>query len=89
MADYDDTNRGVLFKNENKEQDSHADYNGTINVGGTEYWLNAWLKTGKSGKKFMSLSVKEKKPLPKPASKNEYSSAKNGGFSNMDEDIPW
>ena len=34
MSDYDDTNRGALFKNERKEQETHADYNGTINVGG-------------------------------------------------------
>lgn len=60
MSDYDDTNRGALFKNERKEQETHADYNGTINVGGQEFWLNAWLKESKSGKKFFSLSVKAK-----------------------------
>jgi len=58
---YDDTNRGVLFKNEEKENERHADYRGSINVGGTEFWLNAWIKTSsKTGKKFMSLSVKPK-----------------------------
>lgn len=60
MSDYDDTNRGALFKNERKEQETHADYNGTINVGGQEFWLNAWLKESKAGKKFFSLSVKAK-----------------------------
>ena len=44
MSDYDDTNRGALFKNERKEAETHADYNGTINVEGQEYWLNSWLK---------------------------------------------
>jgi len=70
--EYDNTNRGVLFKNEEKLQDTHADYNGTINVDGEEYWLNAWIKESKNGKKFMSLSVKLKeqrsaKPQAKPA----------------------
>lgn len=60
MSDYDDTNRGALFKNERKEAETHADYNGTINVGGTEYWINSWLKESKGGKKYMSLSVKPK-----------------------------
>lgn len=59
-GNYDDTDRGALFKNERKASDTHSDYNGTINVGGREYWINAWLKTAKSGKKFMSLSVKPK-----------------------------
>lgn len=66
--EYDNTNRGVLFKNEEKLQDTHADYNGTINIDGDEYWLNAWIKEAKSGKKFMSLSVKRKEQqrAPKP-----------------------
>lgn len=53
---YDDTNRGVLFKNERKQQDKHPDYTGKINVGGTEYKLAAWIREGNKGK-FMSLSV--------------------------------
>ena len=72
MADFDNTNRGVLFKNEKKTSDTHSDYTGNINVGGTEYWLSAWIKTGKSGK-FMSLSVKPKdaKQAPKAAPKRQ------------------
>lgn len=71
--EYDNTNRGTLFKNEKKESDSHADYNGSINIEGEEYWLNAWIKTSKSGSKFMSLSVKQKqaratKPASRPSS---------------------
>jgi hypothetical protein len=58
--DFDNTNRGVLFKNEDKQSDRHADYRGNINVGGQEFWLDAWLKTSKAGKKFMSLSIKPK-----------------------------
>jgi hypothetical protein len=49
-----------MFKNEKKEQPNHSDYNGTINVDGKDYWLNCWVKEGKSGRKFFSLSVKEK-----------------------------
>lgn len=56
---YDNTDRGVLFKNDRKTSDNHPDYRGTINVGGVEYWLSAWIKTGNNGK-FMSLSVSPK-----------------------------
>lgn len=52
---YDNTNRGVLFKNDRKETDNHPDYTGRIDIDGTEYFLSAWIKEGKKGK-FMSLS---------------------------------
>ena len=60
MAEFDNTNRGALVKNEKKEAEKDSDYRGQINVDGTEYWLNAWIKTSKKGVKFMSLSVKKK-----------------------------
>lgn len=59
MAQQQRDNSGVLFKNDNKEQDTHADYQGHIVVAGVDYWLNAWIKEGQKGK-FMSLSVRPK-----------------------------
>ena len=71
MANYDDTNRGALFKNDKKEKDTHPDYRGSINVNGVDHWISAWLKTSRQGTKFMSLSVSPKKqanyaPAPAP-----------------------
>jgi len=74
MADYDDTNRGALFVNENKEEGSkQPDYSGTLNVEGKEYRLAGWKRESKGGKKFLSVSISEprenqKKPETKRSS---------------------
>jgi hypothetical protein len=52
-------NSGILFRNDRKKEDNHADYTGSCTVSGIEYWLNAWLKEGKTGK-FFSFSFKPK-----------------------------
>jgi hypothetical protein len=56
---YDNTNSGALFKNDKKGVENRPDYTGKLDVEGTEYWVSAWVKDGKSGK-FMSLSIKPK-----------------------------
>ena len=57
MTDYDNTNRGALFRNDKAQSDRHPTHTGKINVEGRDYYLNAWIKEGKKGK-FFSLSVK-------------------------------
>lgn len=69
---YDNSNSGVLFKNDRKEKDTHPDYKGSINVDGTEYWLSGWKKQSKDGTPRLSLSLKPKEakadaPAPKAA----------------------
>ena len=64
MSDnYDNTNKGILSRNDRRESDSHPEYKGQINVDGVEYWLSGWVKERKDGTgKFFSLSVKPKAP---------------------------
>lgn len=64
MSQYDDTDRGALFKNDAKSSDNQPDYKGSLNVGGTDFWVSSWIKTSKDGKKYMSLSVKAKDEAP-------------------------
>jgi len=61
MAEYDNKNSGVLFKNEKKQTPNHSDYTGTwTDAAGVEHWLSCWIKESKNGRKFMSLSAKVK-----------------------------
>lgn len=92
MTKFDNTNRGILSRNDRKEKDTHPDHRGSINVEGVEYWLDAWVNERKDGTgKFFSLSVKRKDkqasssapaPAPKP-------SKPSSGFDDMDDDIPF
>lgn len=85
MSEYDNTNRGALFKNDKKETDGHPDYKGSINVGGVDYWLSAWIKTSKGGAKYMSLSVKAKEGAAEPAK----AAARGSQIVDQDLDVPF
>jgi uncharacterized protein (DUF736 family) len=83
---YDNTNRGALFKNERKEKDAQPDYTGSLNVDGVDFFLDAWLKTADSGRKFMSVSVKRKeKQSAAPAQR----SAPPKQAPAFDDDVPF
>ena len=67
MTDYDNNMRGVLFKNDRKEKDTHPDYKGSCEINGEEMWMSAWLKNGKNGT-FMSFSFTPKEQPKKQSS---------------------
>lgn len=98
---YDNELKGVLFKNEDKQSDTHADYRGSATVAGVDYFLDAWINTAESGRKYMSLRLKPKdKQQGRDTGKTvgqrhqertaDYKQPKpNRGFEDMDDDIPF
>jgi hypothetical protein len=64
--EYDNTNTGTLGRAKERPTPKHPEFTGTLNVEGREYFLNAWVRTAKSGPNqggsFFSLSVKAKEP---------------------------
>lgn len=82
---YDNTNRGVLFKNGKKREDKHPDYTGTINVRGEEFKLSAWIKVSAKGAKFMSLSVQQAQESAAPSAQEPHKAAS----ADEGEDIPF
>lgn len=58
MSNYDNTNSGVLFKNDKKGNDKAPDYKGKVNIDGKEKEIAGWIREGKSGK-FISIKVSE------------------------------
>jgi len=54
---------GSLFKNTNKDSETDRDYSGSLTLeDGRELWVSGWVRTSKSGGKYLSLSVKPKVP---------------------------
>lgn len=71
MADYQQKpNTGTLFPNDYKKTDKQPDWRGKwVDENGKEWQMAAWVKTGKSGIEFLSLSASEpydKGTKPKP-----------------------
>lgn len=90
MSNYDNTNRGILGKNDRKSSDKHPDISGSINVEGVEYFIDGWHKKRNDGTgSFYSLSVKKKEKQPGSGVDNRsnaggYGSASGGQTANRD-----
>jgi len=87
MPEYDNTNSGALFRNDRKVKQNQPDHRGSMETQcehcqkNTEFWLSAWIKTGKSGKFFsLALTPKEEQTEKEPAKDMP---------ADFDEDIPF
>jgi hypothetical protein len=61
MNQYDNTNKGAIFKNNQKAHENQPEYKGSLNVEGKEYWVSVWINEKKSdGEKYMSLKLTAK-----------------------------
>lgn len=96
MSGYDNTNRGILSKNDRKQSDKHPDITGTINVEGVDYFLDGWMKERNDGSgSFYSLSVKRKDKQPQQEAPRQtsggYGAVRSGQTAarDMDDEIPF
>jgi hypothetical protein len=94
MTEYDNTNRGSIWKNDKKETDKHPDFTGSLNVGGVEYWVSAWKrKEGAAAKApALSFSIKPKDEPGRPtalAVKSGVASKAVSQLDDMDDEIPF
>ena len=83
---YDNTNRGALWKNTEMRPDKKdPHFQGTINIDGKDYQLSAWKPDpDKVGPKtpVLSISVREKS-APQPQAATEPS------VQDINDEIPW
>jgi len=70
MPQYDNTNRGAIWKNQRKESDKHPDFTGSLNVEGKDYYVSAWRKEPNGDRSpVMSFSIKAKDASDQSATK--------------------
>jgi uncharacterized protein (DUF736 family) len=81
MSNYDNTNKGALFTNDQKGNEKAPNYKGKLNVNGKEYEIAGWVRQGKSGS-FLSLTVSEpyqKSTITDSPKQNTYNKPKETG----------
>jgi hypothetical protein len=86
MAEYDNNNRGSIWRNEKKETDTHPDFTGSLNVDGVEYWVSAWKRKPDASAKAPALSFTVK---AKDAPQRQAPPEPKGDFDDFESDIPF
>jgi len=81
---FDNTNRGALFRNDKRDNPKRPDYRGEINIEGREFWLSAWIRKKNDGSDtFMSISVEPKEdraPAPSRTPITDHHRAKANAY---------
>lgn len=87
MTQYDNTNRGAIWKNDRKEKDTHPDFKGELDVEGVTYWVSAWKRKPDASDKSPALSFSiQKKENKAPQVQQQFDAA---GSDFEDDPIPF
>ncbi len=84
--EYDNVNRGQIWKNENRKTDTHPQFTGSINVDGKEYWLSGWTRKEGANPKAPAMSFSVQPKEPKAETINDSNSLVNNEF---EDSIPF
>lgn len=69
-------NTGIAFKNLTPKNEKSPAYKGTLKVNNTEYNIGLWVKTSKSGSKFLTIAVVEKQYRQPTSAEESFNDAK-------------
>ena len=59
--EYNNTNRGQIWKNEDRKSDTHPHFKGSMDIDGVEYWVSAWTRKPDANPKSPALTFSFKK----------------------------
>lgn len=91
---YDNTNRGSIWKNKKmREGKQDADFTGSLNVNGVEYWVNAWKRKEDASPDApaLSFSIRPKEDQGQQAAPKRADPISSGRSlkADLDDDIPF
>lgn len=86
---YDNTNRGALFKNNKRMNDRAPEFTGKLNVGGVDYYVSGWRKTRENADPFISLSVESKAEAEAKKAQRMGAAAPAPARAALDDEIPF
>ena len=95
MPDFDNTNRGSIWKNDKmRDGKQDPDFTGSLNVDGVEYWVSAWKRKEGAAAKAPALSFTVKPKEAKPAAQRRPAVSDNARGrpairDEMNDDIPF
>lgn len=90
--DFDNRNRGSIWKNDRKENDKHPDFTGSLNVDGVEYWVSAWKRKEGASEKApaLSFSIKPKEDRTQDQSRPAPKAGPRGSMKDeLEDEIPF
>ena len=87
MTEYDNTNRGSIWKNEKMRPDKNdPEFTGSLNVNGAEYWVSAWKRKPDASDKAPALSFSIKRKEKDATPQRPVGAGRN---ADMNDDIPF
>ena len=90
---HDNTNKGAIWRNKDKQKDTDRDFQGHINIDGVEYWLSGWQRPegAKPSTPVISFKAQRKDDVHKKGVEQAQQTidqpAQN--FDDFDDDIPF
>tara|TARA_R110000751_G_scaffold1063_3_gene4274 strand:- start:1354 stop:1611 length:258 start_codon:yes stop_codon:yes gene_type:complete len=84
VEDYDNTNRGSIWKNDRRETERHPHFTGVANIDGKEFYISAWKRSDDANPKAPALTFSFKP-------KDGVVAATTEPFKPAveDDDVPW
>jgi len=88
---YDNTNTGIIKRNDKGDNPNRPDYKGSLDVEGKQYWVAGWLRRRMDdGTPFLSIKIepKEQQNLP-PSAASAAAAAPDSGQGLDSEHFPF
>jgi hypothetical protein len=86
MSQYDNTNRGAIWKNDKREKETQPHFTGSLNVEGREFTVSAWKRGEDDSDRAPALRFSIK---PKEEAKPQTMASKAKVDPELDDDIPF